>query len=80
MGHKEEFTIKELAEKIGKFSGFKGEIIWDDTKPNGTPRKKLDISRLSKLGWKANIGLDEGLKKTLISFNNEKKSDSLRVI
>lgn len=78
VGHNEEFSIKELAEKISKYSGFKGEIIWDRKKPNGTPRKKLNITRLSKLGWEAKIGLDQGLRKTLVSYNQEKNDGFLR--
>ncbi len=78
VGHNEEFSIKELAEKISKYSDFKGEINWDNNKPNGTPRKKLDISKLSKLGWTAKIGLDEGLKKTIESYNQEKDEGFLR--
>lgn len=57
-------TIKELAETIAKVTGYKGSIIFDATKPDGTPRKLLDVSRLSNLGWNYSITLEDGLKKT----------------
>jgi GDP-L-fucose synthase len=57
-------TIRELAETMAKVVGFKGRIVFDDTKPDGAPRKLLDVSRLHALGWKANIPLDVGLEGT----------------
>ena len=57
-------TIKELAESIQKVVGHKGKIIWDSTKPDGTPRKLMDSSKMNALGWKAEIPLDEGIKST----------------
>lgn len=57
-------TIKELAETMKKIIGFQGEIVWDTTKPDGTPRKLLDVSRLAKLGFKHTIHLEEGIKST----------------
>jgi GDP-L-fucose synthase len=56
-----EIRIKNLAEKISQIAGFRGTITWDTTKPNGTPRKLLDVSHLKALGWEAKTGLDEGL-------------------
>jgi len=61
-GH--EISIKELAELIGEISGFNGEIIWDTNKPDGTPRKLLDVSKLHALGWSHKIDLKEGLTLT----------------
>lgn len=55
-------TIKQLAETIAKVTNYQGEIIFDVTKPDGTPRKLMDVSRLANMGWKANIGLEEGLQ------------------
>jgi GDP-L-fucose synthase len=55
-------TIRELAEAIARVTGFGGRIVWDASKPDGTPRKLLDVSRLTAMGWKASIGLDEGLR------------------
>lgn len=57
-------TIKELAEKIQTIVGFEGEVRWDESKPDGTPRKLLDVSRLNTMGWQAAIGLDQGLRHT----------------
>jgi GDP-L-fucose synthase len=59
-----DLTIKELAEIIQRIVGHTGEIIWDSTKPDGTPRKQLDISKMKEAGWKAKIGLEEGIKET----------------
>lgn len=64
IGTGEDVTIKELAEMIQNVVGFTGTIIWDTTKPDGTPRKLLDVSRLHNLGWKHSIPLDEGLVTT----------------
>jgi GDP-L-fucose synthase len=55
-------TIRELAETIAKVTGFKGELEFDSTKPDGAPRKLMDVSRLELLGWKASVSLEEGLK------------------
>lgn len=54
-------TIKELAELIAEVTGFTGNIVWDSSKPDGTPRKLMDVSKLSNLGWNAKISLQEGL-------------------
>jgi GDP-L-fucose synthase len=59
-----DLSIKELALLIRKISGHQGEIIWDHTKPNGTPRKVLDVSKLNKKGWFAKTTLEEGLLKS----------------
>ncbi|NGM86011.1 GDP-L-fucose synthase [Parapusillimonas sp. SGNA-6] len=55
-------TIRELAETIAKVAGFKGRLSFDSTKPDGTPRKLMDVTRLNDLGWKASIDLEEGLR------------------
>lgn len=55
-------TIRELAETVARVTGFKGSLTFDATKPDGTPRKLLDVSRLQALGWQATIGLEEGLR------------------
>lgn len=55
-------TIKELTETVAEVVGFEGNIVWDTTKPDGTPRKLLDVSRLEALGWKASIRLHDGLQ------------------
>ena len=61
-GH--DLTIRDLAELIGRIVGFSGQIEWDSTKPDGTPRKLLDVSKLGKRGWKAKIPLEEGIRST----------------
>ena len=74
-GH--DLTIKDLAETIAKIVGHTGEIIWDSTKPDGTPRKLMDVSKMHDLGWKHQVELEEGVKKTyqwfLENINNVKK-------
>lgn len=58
-------TIKDLVEQIVKLTGFKGEIIWDTSKPDGQPRRMLDTSKAeNEFGFKAKTGFEEGLKKT----------------
>ena len=59
-----DITIKELAEKISSVVGYTGSIKWDTNKPNGTPRRLLNVDKLTNLGWKYSIGLEEGLNKT----------------
>jgi GDP-L-fucose synthase len=61
-GTGEDLTIAELAETIRSITGFEGKIVWDRTKPDGTPRKLLDVSRLAGLGWKARTPLRQGLE------------------
>lgn len=57
-------SIRELAEKLVEITEFRGELVFDDTKPDGAPRKWMDVSLLSKLGWEASIPLDDGLRNT----------------
>ena len=64
IGTGEDITIKELADLIRSIIGFNGEIIWDTTKPDGTPRKLLDVNKLNSLGWKSCLSLKEGIEKT----------------
>ena len=64
VGTGEDVTIKKLAETISSVVGFTGEIWWDKTKPNGTPRKLLNVDKIHKLGWKHKIGLREGIVST----------------
>lgn len=59
-----DLTIQELAQMIQEIVGHQGEIIWDDTKPDGTPRKLMDISKMHALGWKHQVDLEQGIKKT----------------
>jgi GDP-L-fucose synthase len=68
VGTGEDLAIKDLAELVAKIVGYTGEIIWDTSKPNGTPRKLLDVSRLTALGWKYKIKLEEGIRSTYKDF------------
>ena len=68
VGTGEDLTIKELAETIQKITGHQGEIIWDDSKPDGTPRKLMDINKMHELGWKHQVQLEEGIQKTYTWF------------
>lgn len=63
-----DLTIKELAETVQKVTGHEGEIQWDSTKPDGTPRKLMDVSRINKLGWQASIELKQGISQTYTWF------------
>lgn len=62
VGSGKELTIKELTEIIADVVGYKGKILWDSTKPDGTPRKLLDVSKLEKIGWKYKIELEDGIR------------------
>jgi GDP-L-fucose synthase len=64
VGTGEDVTIKQLAEMIADVAGYKREINWDTTKPNGTPRKVLNVDKIKALGWEPKIGLREGIEKT----------------
>ncbi|TGA99954.1 GDP-L-fucose synthase [Sporolactobacillus shoreae] len=68
IGVGKELTIGELAERIRRLVGYQGEIHFDESKPDGTPRKIVDVSKLNALGWKAKISLDEGLERTYQDF------------
>jgi len=71
-------TIRELTELVAQVTGFSGKILWDATKPDGTARKLLDVSRLTALGWKARIALREGIERTYRDFLSEKGAGTLR--
>lgn len=64
IGTGKDVSIKKLAEEIKEISGYNGKIVWDKSKPDGAPRKLLDVSKISKLGWKHKINLKEGVKTT----------------
>ncbi|MEY3499161.1 MAG: hypothetical protein RL308_830 [Bacteroidota bacterium] len=68
VGTGEDLTINELATTIQKIVGHEGEIIWDAAKPDGTPRKLMDVSKMHDLGWKHQINLEEGIQKTYSWF------------
>jgi GDP-L-fucose synthase len=78
IGPNREVSIKELSNIIAKEVGYSGKIIWDTTKPNGTPRRALDTSKMDALGWKAKTSLEDGLKITIDWFMSN-RSNYVRV-
>jgi len=71
VGSGTDIAIKKLAEIIAEVVGFKGEILWDTSKPDGTPKKLMDVSKMEKLGWKASISLQEGIESVYQIFKKE---------
>jgi GDP-L-fucose synthase len=65
IGTGQDVSIKELSELIASIVGFKGKIIWDKSKPDGTPQKLLDVTKINNIGWKHKTSLEEGIKKTI---------------
>ena len=74
-----DLSIRELAEAVAAATGFQGEICWDASKPDGTPKKQLDVSRLAALGWRARIPLSEGLANTVAEFRQQLAQQSVRL-
>ena len=70
VGTGQDISIKSLAKKIALASDFKGEIIWDLSKPDGTPKKQLNVTRMKELGWESKISLDEGILDTVKIYKN----------
>jgi GDP-L-fucose synthase len=68
IGFGEDMTIAEFARTVAEVVGFGGKIIYDPSKPDGTPRKLLDVSRLTAMGWKAKVSLRDGLGKAYADF------------
>lgn len=79
VGTGKDISIRELARSIATEIGFHGKIIWDQSKPDGTPRKLLDVSQLRKYGWHAKISLEKGLKSTLDDFTRHNKDSCFRL-
>ena len=78
VGTGEDLTIRSLAEQIAEIVGYEGCIDWDTSKPNGTPKKQLDVSRLKSMGWQASIPLEKGLKLAYSDFKQALAGDKLR--
>ena len=78
MGTGEEISIKKLAELISYHIGFEGKIVWDRKKPDGTPRKKLCVKKINKLGWESKINLNQGIQNTIKCFFDEREKGILR--
>ena len=74
-----DIKIKDLAEMIANVTSYKGEILWDKDKPDGTYQKLLDVSKINSIGWTAKISLNEGLKKTYKSFKRDVEENNLRI-
>lgn len=74
-----DLSIRELAAEVAAATGFRGEIYWDTSKPDGTPKKQLDVSRLTDLGWRAKISLEEGIKKSVKCFREALNLRSARL-
>ena len=79
VGSGEEVTIKELAEAVKAATGSQAKIIWDSTKPDGTPRKFCDTTLIRSLGWKPQISLKEGLEMTVKAYREEEKKGIIRL-
>ena len=78
VGTGEDLSIKELAQKVAHAAGFTGDIEWDATKPDGTPRKVLDVSRVKALGWKPTITLEDGIASTIAWYKEANARGEVR--
>jgi GDP-L-fucose synthase len=78
VGTGDDLSIKELANKVAKAARFEGEIVWDSSKPDGTPRKVLDVSRIKALGWAPTITLDEGIASTIAWYKEANARGEVR--
>jgi len=78
VGYGSDITIRELVELVAEIVGYAGTIVWDESKPDGTPRKLLDTSRINQLGWRPHISLKDGLAQTYQAFLEELHSNRLR--
>ena len=74
-----DLSIRQLAETVANATGFRGEITWDTSKPDGTPKKQLDVSRLANLGWRARIPLAEKLVSTVAAFRVQLSENLVRL-
>lgn len=79
IGSGNEISIRDLALLVAKISGFKGKIVWDKTKPDGTPRKVLDSTRMRDLGWEPKISLDQGIRDTVQWYRTAQLNGTLRL-
>jgi GDP-L-fucose synthase len=78
VGTGEDVTIKELAETVARVVGYEGELVWDTTKPDGTPRKLLDVSKMTALGWRATTPLECGIEAVYVDFQHALQNEVLR--
>ena len=78
VGTGQDVTIRELAETVADVVGYRGAIRWDSSKPDGTPRKLLDVGKMSDLGWKAKTPLRQGIEEVYADFQSAWDQDALR--
>ena len=78
IGTGKDITIKELVNTISEIFEYEGKIIWDQTKPDGTPRKLLDVSKINNLGWQASTKFKDGIISTIDHFKNDFKNKKIR--
>ena len=71
IGTGEDLTIREAAEMVAEVVGYGGEVVWDDSKPDGTPRKVLDVNRVAALGWKPRLSFQDGVSKSYDWFKSQ---------
>ncbi len=79
VGTGKEISINDLANLISSYTGFTGEIIWDTSKPDGTPRKILDIEKIKSIGWQPSIDFKTGIKDTILDYKKNLKNNTLRI-
>ena len=79
VGTGNDLSIRELAEAVANATGYSGTIEWDTNKPDGTPKKQLDVSRLARLGWRARIPLEDGLASTVALFREHLSQELVRL-
>ena len=79
MGTGLDLPIRALAEAVAEATGYQGEILWDTNKPDGIPKKQLDVSRLAALGWRARIPLAQGLVSTVAEFREQLSQQLVRL-
>jgi GDP-L-fucose synthase len=78
IGTGEDLTVKELASLISVLTGFNGEILWDTSRSDGTPRKVLDVTRIQKLGWTPKISLSDGVQSTKDWYKQNSENGTVR--
>ena len=78
VGTGDDLSIKELANRVAEAAGFQGEIVWDSSKPDGTPRKVLDVSKIKALGWAPTITLNEGIASTIAWYKEASARGEVR--
>ena len=73
LGSGQDQTIREIANLVAEIVGYKGDVIWDNSKPDGTPRKLLDVTKINTLSWKSKISLEEGIQRTYKGYAKQSR-------